>query len=41
MKFLGIAMFKDEGGTGMKSETTIDFMLRRIYEMRRLSCIFI
>jgi len=25
----------------MKSEITIDVMLTRIYEMRRLSCIFI
>jgi len=32
---------KFKGGTGMKSEITIDVMLTRIYEMRRLSCIFI
>ena len=34
-------MFNLEGGAGLKSEITIDFMLKRIYETRRLSCIFI
>jgi len=41
MDFFGIGILKIERGTGMKSEVTIDVMLKRIYEMRRLSCIFI
>lgn len=41
MVFFYVYKVKLKGGTGMKSEITIDVMLKRIYEMRRLSCIFI